>query len=304
MINEQEFFLKTAQKHIVMLEAEVKGVRRNKDIEHVHRMRVALRRLKSTLSDFKDVLRVREYEAVVVHVRKLLRALGSARDIDTKLECLRLLYAEEKAAPYRRGIVEIIDELAEDRGETQPKILKTLTRINQKQVFKAVLKLKPTLEDTGITLDEWSKSRVITRLDKLFSLEPFVRRAGCVKELHEMRIAAKNLRYTLENMEDLYGRRVRPFADSAMRVQRALGQVHNFDVWLGLIRILKDSSGRDVEFRKAVNFLLKEFTSRREISYSDFLLLWDVLKKKKAWARLGFFALDRVPTSRMLQRAS
>ncbi len=303
-MNEREFFLKTVERHIAAVEAEVKGVRRNKDVEHVHRMRVALRRLKSTLSDFKDVLTVREYEAAVVYVRKLLRALGSARDIDTKLECLRLLYAEDAAAPYRRGIIEIIDELAEDRGETQPKILKTITRMNQKQVFKAVLKLKPNLEDTGITLDEWAKSRVITRLDKLFSLEPFVRRPGCVKELHAMRIAAKNLRYNLENLEELYGRRVRPFAASAMRVQRALGQVHNFDVWLGLIRILKDSSGRDVEFRKAVNFLSKEFSSRRDVAYKDFLLLWDALKKKKAWARLGFFALDRVPTPRSLRRSS
>lgn len=302
MINEREFFLKTVQKHIAAAEAEVKGVRCNKDIECVHRMRVALRRLKSTLSDFKDVLTVREYEAAVVYVRKLLRALGSARDIDTKLECLRLLYAGDAAASFRRGIVEIMDELMEDRGETQPKILKTLTRIKQKQIFKAVLRLKPTLDDTGVTLDEWAKSRVITRLDKLFSLEPFMRRPGCVKELHDMRIAAKNLRYTLENLEDLYGRRVRPFSESAMRVQRALGQVHNFDVWLGLIRILKDSSGRDVEFRKAVNFLSKEFTSRREASYKDFLVLWDVLKKKKAWARLGFFALDRAPTLRTFRR--
>jgi CHAD domain-containing protein len=289
----RKFFSEMVETYIAAIEAEVRGVRAQKDIEPLHRMRVSLRRMKSFVSDFREVVPVRDYDAAVAHMRRLLRALGSARDVDTKLECLRVLYADDAARPFRVGIREIIEELEEDRGEMQPKIVKNLTRTSRRALFKSVRRLDPTLEDDGITLEDWGKNCVIDRLEKLFSLEPYMRRSACVKELHEMRIAAKNLRYTLESFEPVYGRRVRPFAESAMEVQRAIGAVHNFDVWLGLIRILKDSSGRDAHFCKAVNFLMKEFGARRETAYADLLERWAVLKKKKAWAHLSFFALDR-----------
>ncbi|NTV30281.1 MAG: CHAD domain-containing protein, partial [Candidatus Omnitrophica bacterium] len=259
----------------------------------LHRMRVALRRLKSALSDFRDVIPPKEYAPVILSINKLLRVLGQARDMDTKIAFLKALLEDPRAARYREGILEIIDELSEDRNEVQPKILKNLARLQQRKVLRSALRLKPALDETGITLDEWAKNRVLARLEKLFGLEPYVRKPACLKELHDMRIAAKNLRYSLENFRILYGRRVGPFALAASKVQRSLGELHNFDVWLGLMKILGDSSGREPSFRKAVTFLRKECEGRRAASYRDFVQLWSGLKRRKTWARLSFFALDR-----------
>ncbi|MBF0594088.1 MAG: CHAD domain-containing protein [Candidatus Omnitrophica bacterium] len=292
-MDECTLFNRLVERHIAAVEAEVKGVRQAKDIEHLHRMRVDLRRLKSTLSDFKETVSTREYQAAVLNIKRLLRSLGQARDIDTKISFLTELAAGPAGLKYREGLFEIIDELREDRGEIQPRIIKDLSRLHQHQVFKSIRRLKPSLEETGVTLDEWAKNNVLERLEKMFSLEPYVRKAACVKELHEMRIAAKNLRYTLENFECLYGTRLKPFVFAAMKVQRALGEMHNFDVWLGLIKIFKDSSARDVHFRRAVNFLYDECTRRRADSYESFLQVWSRLKKQKTWARLSYFTLDR-----------
>lgn len=292
-MDERALYTKLVEKHIAAVEAEVKGVRGARDIEHLHRMRVDLRRLKSTLADFKETVNAREYQASILKIRRLLRSLGQARDIDTKIAYLAGLAAEPAGLKYREGLFEIIDELREDRIEIQPRILKDLSRLHQQKVFKSIRRLKPSLEETGVTLDEWARNNVLARLEKMFSLEPYARKASCVKELHEMRIAAKNLRYTLENFECLYGNRVKPFIFAAMKVQRALGDMHNFDIWLGLVKIFKDSSGRDAHFRRAVNFLHAECTRRRALAYQEFLLIWSRLKKQKTWARLSFFALDR-----------
>lgn len=293
MMTEKELFQKLVQRHADVVAEQLNGVRGNKDIEPLHIMRVSLRRLKTTISDFKEFLSPREYEPELMTLTKLLRALGTARDVDTKIAFLKTLLEEPRAARYREGISEIIDEMTEDRHEMQPKILKNLARLSQRKVLKGLARLNPALEETGITLDEWAKNRVLARLEKLFSLEPYVRRPGCIKELHEMRIAAKNLRYTLENLQVLYGRKVKVFAMAAMKVQRTLGEVHNFDVWLTLIRNLEDSSGREPSFRRAVAFLKKECELRREQSYRDFVKVWTGLKRRKTWARLSFFALDR-----------
>ena len=109
-----------------------------------------------------------------------------------------------------------------------------------------------------------------------------------------MRIAAKNLRYTLENFQRLYGSgKFRSFGLSALKVQKALGEVHNYDVWQGLMAILKESSGRDWHFRRSVNFLSGECSQRRQKAYQDFVRLWAGFKRRKTWARLSFFTLDR-----------
>ncbi len=145
-----------------------------------------------------------------------------------------------------------------------------------------------------MTLDEFAKNRILARLEKMFSLEPYVRKPACSRELHRMRIAAKNLRYTLENFQRLYGSdKFRSFGLSALKVQKALGEVHNYDVWLGLMAILKESSGRDWHFRRSVNFLSAECVHRREKGYQAFLALWAGFKRRKTWARLSFFTLDR-----------
>jgi CHAD domain-containing protein len=293
MMDEQGLFLRLVRKHVSAVEAEARGVRKAKDIEPLHRMRVALRRLKSTLSDFRDLVSVREYGAAQANIKKLLRSLGQARDIDTKAAFLRELTADPATGKFQEGIREIIEELLEDRAEIQPRIEKNISRLNQKQVFRSITRLKPSLQETGMTLDEFAKNRILARLEKMFSLEPYVRKPTCMRELHEMRIAAKNLRYTLENFAALYRGRTRSYATSAMKVQRALGEVHNYDVWLGLLNILKESSGRDASFRRAVRFLTVECTRRREVAYREFLILWGRLKRRKTWARLSFFTLDR-----------
>ena len=292
-MDETVLFNRLVEKHIAAVEAEVKGVRLGRDIEHLHRMRVSLRRLKSTLSDHKETVSLREYQAAILNIKRLLRSLGQARDIDTKISFLMELAASPEGEKHREGLLEIIDELREDRSEIQPRIRKDLSRLHQHQVFRSIRRLKSSLEETGVSLDEWAKNNIRERLEKMFSLEPYVRKSACVKELHEMRIAAKNLRYTLENFEYLYGTTVKPFMFAAMKVQQTLGEVHNFDVWLGLIKIFKDSSSRDAHFRRAVNFLDDECTRRRLDAYQKFVVLWAKLKKQKTWARLSFFSLDR-----------
>ncbi|MBF0122725.1 MAG: CHAD domain-containing protein [Candidatus Omnitrophica bacterium] len=294
MMNEQTLFSSLIAKHIRAIESEVKGVRKNKDIEPLHQMRVSLRRLKGGLSDFKDVLPAREYELAIGNIQRLLRSLGQARDIDTKIAFLNDLLSSLAAQKHKAGILEIIDELREDRNEIQPRIQKNLARLQQKHILRSIMRLKPSLEEAGMTLDEFAKNRILARLEKMFSLEPYVRKPACSKELHKMRIAAKNLRYTLENFQRLYGsRKVRSFSLSALKVQKALGEVHNYDVWLGLMAILKESSGRDWHFRRAVNFLSSECGQRRLRAYQDFIKLWAGFKRRKTWARLSFFTLDR-----------
>jgi CHAD domain-containing protein len=291
MLDEKIFFSQVIQGHLTAALVEEKAVRLAKDdIEPLHRMRVALRRLKSVLSDLQDVMLRRELELSRTGVKALLGILGHARDMDTKIEFLKMLAAAPEAKPYASGIREIIDELSEDRAEVQPKIVKAFDRARREKVFRAIEKLHPDLEAADITLDEWAKNRIAVRLEKMLRWEPYVKKPRRDKELHQMRIAAKNLRYCLENFEALYGKTLTGYAKAAMQVQSSLGEVHNYDVWLGLLEILRASSARSNRFSEALRFLRRECEGRRAKAYTDFVELWQAQKKLKLWVKLDRFA--------------
>jgi CHAD domain-containing protein len=253
-------------------------------------MRVALRRLKSVLSDLKDVMSRRRLQVPIEGVKALLGILGHARDMDTKIEFLEALAVSPRAKAYAAGIREIMDELAEDRAEVQPKILKAFDRVRREQAFRLMERLHPDLEAADITLDEWAKNRITVRVEKMLRWEPYVKKSRREKELHQMRIAAKNLRYCLENLEPLYGKQLLSYAKAAMDVQAALGNVHNYDVWLGLLGILRASAGRSNRFSEALRFLRRECETSRAQAYADFLELWQAQKRARIWVKLDRFA--------------
>jgi len=82
---------------------------------------------------------------------------------------------------------------------------------------------------------------VLVRLDELRSFIPKALEPGQVEALHDMRIAAKRLRYVLEvTAEPCFG----PYAASAVKrareLQDLLGEIHDCDVQLPRVRALVD----------------------------------------------------------------
>jgi len=53
-----------------------------------------------------------------------------------------------------------------------------------------------------------------------------------VKTLHDMRIAAKRLRYAVELFQRCWGHSISTYARRAARMQTALGDLHDCDVWI------------------------------------------------------------------------
>jgi CHAD domain-containing protein len=72
---------------------------------------------------------------------------------------------------------------------------------------------------------------VATRLDELYSFDP----QGDPQALHDMRIAAKRLRYILELAGPALGKGASNGAREAKEIQTLLGELHDCDVMLGLI---------------------------------------------------------------------
>jgi CHAD domain-containing protein len=159
---------------------------------------------------------------------------------------------------------------------------------------------------------------VRVRLDEMCGFMPQAADPTEVVALHDMRIAAKRLRYILEITAPVFG----DYASTAVRltkdVQDLLGEIHDCDVQIPEVqafldelvaedaRALVDAAGdaQDLDpsaVRKAPHrndhaglvALLVHLRARRWLLYDRFLALWQEYERKGYRARLEYAVSER-----------
>jgi len=117
---------------------------------------------------------------------------------------------------------------------------------------------------------------VRTRLDELRAFAPVALQAPASKTQHDMRIAAKRLRYVLEIVGPCFGPEADAARDAARRLQSVLGEIHDCDL------MLPRAWG--------IESLRVRLRERRERLFGEFVDLWR--DSAPTWAALGR-SLDR-----------
>jgi hypothetical protein len=162
--------------------------------------------------------------------------------------------------------------------------------------------------DPAAPLADGAERIVRTRLDELFAFMP--RAADDPRALHDMRIAAKRLRYALEVTAGCFG----PYAAGAIKqvkaIQEVLGDIHDCDEHVPDVRALLEESiaaGAAVAgagpaalagapHRAAWAGLVAlevHLRGRRAARLADFLELWQRLERKAFRARLEYALSER-----------
>ena len=81
-----------------------------------------------------------------------------------------------------------------------------------------------------------------TRLEELYQFAPYISDPAKVDELHNMRIAAKRLRYTMEIFQPCFpGKDFSKLYDQVKSVQEQIGEIHDRDVRGPLLQDFLDS---------------------------------------------------------------
>lgn len=114
---------------------------------------------------------------------------------------------------------------------------------------------------------------VSVRLDELRGLAEAALSADASKAQHDMRIAAKRLRYVLEIFAPCLGGEAEIARGAAKRLQSVLGDLHDCDLML-----------TKVERIESVATILRQ---RRERLFQDFVELWQAEVSKGTWTALG-----------------
>lgn len=160
---------------------------------------------------------------------------------------------------------------------------------------------------------------VSTRLDELCGFVPAVLDPGAVRELHDMRIAAKRLRYVLEvTAGACFGPYARAAAKRAKELQDLLGEIHDCDVQLPRVEALalelRDADAAELRSRagdapdldpqlavrlphgdswRGLITLEIYLRARRDLLYERFTAFWRELERDGFRARLEYAVRER-----------
>ena len=86
------------------------------DIERLHDMRVATRRLRAALEVFEPCFEAETWAAALADVKELADVLGERRDRDVSIVALEE-FAVELPAPDRPGVASLVERLRRERRE-------------------------------------------------------------------------------------------------------------------------------------------------------------------------------------------
>jgi CHAD domain-containing protein len=130
-------------------------------------------------------------------------------------------------------------------------------------------------------LDDAAERIVGVRLDELCAFMPAAADPAQIQALHDMRIAAKRLRYVLELTAPLLGDYAATAAKRAKRLQSVLGDLHDCDVLLPRLR------------EAGLDSLATRVRVDRDELHRRFLELWRDLEREGFRARLEFAITER-----------
>jgi CHAD domain-containing protein len=155
------------------------------------------------------------------------------------------------------------------------------------------------LDPAGPLADQLARI-VQVRLDELCAFMPQARTDEVA--LHDMRIAAKRLRYILEVAHPLFGEYATRSVDLVKDLQELLGDIHDADVQVPEVRsVLDEVVARDAAAGEAAHrehyagllALVVELQVTRRQRFERFLEAWEDLERKGFRARLVYATHER-----------
>ncbi len=228
--------------------AHLPGTRLGEDIESLHQMRVATRRMRAGIDMFAGVLPVRAAR-LRTELGWLAGLLGAVRDLDIQLGRFDD-WTAKTPADQRGALDELAALLAGDRVKARRALLEALDSRRYERLESGLV---------GMLVQGPSARSIAGRAPAVTTMPALIgdrhraarkaasraRRTGSATDYHRLRIRCKRLRYALEFASGLYEGELKGFVRQLTRLQDALGSMQDAEVAssrLGVIALTEEGA--------------------------------------------------------------
>ena len=129
----------------------------------------------------------------------------------------------------------------------------------------------------------WNAQVILAvKIQEVYSWGEFIHDPDKIKELHNLRISIKRLRYSMEFFAINYGEEFEDFLKILADLQEQLGDIHDCDVvemvLTDYLQALSDQEDTETD-AIGINALLLRYREMRKAKYQAFLQQWDTLEE-------------------------
>jgi CHAD domain-containing protein len=215
-------------------------------------MRVATRRMRAAWRVFGDAYQPDRTRLFRRRLRELAALLGGVRDLDVLIEATEA-YGQAIGAPDLAGLGPLLGAWRSDRDMARVRLIVELDSKGHRRFVddyvdfvsspnRDVLPVETTLPHR---VRDTAASRIWTAYEHVRAYEAVLRWAD-VPTLHQLRIAAKRLRYTLEFVREPLGEDAGPLIARVVALQDHLGFMNDAEVAATMARTFLVEHGNEL----------------------------------------------------------
>ena len=228
--------------HLARMLDHEPGVRAGIESEAVHKMRVATRRQRAAWRIFGEAFSKGRTKRYRDGLRETARRLGAVRDLDVQLEAADAYRADLPVAE-QRGLEPLLAAWRQHRDDARVLLLRELDSGGFRRWLDDYIDFVRTegaaVRQVGAVqphrIRDTAPSRIWTAYEGVRGYESALRWAD-VETLHELRIAGKWLRYSMEFVREPLGRDIDPLIARVTALQDHLGLMNDADVTASMTR--------------------------------------------------------------------
>ena len=228
--------------HLARMLLREPGARAGGDPEDLHAMRVATRRMRAAWRVFGDAYRPRRVRRYIDELRGLAAALGRVRDLDVLIEGLDA-YVSDLPSAEATAIAPLCSAWRNERAQARRALAQILESDAYRRFVEDYVEFVRT-EGAGAArmtptqpqrVRDSAGSRIWSAYEQVRAYDAVLRWAD-IATLHQLRIAGKRLRYTIEFFREPLGPEGPLLIERVTALQDHLGLLHDADVAATLAR--------------------------------------------------------------------
>lgn len=269
-----------------MLQHEA-GSRTGENIEDVHDMRVAIRRMRSMIRLLTPYIKRKATRAHNRDLRRLGRVLGEVRDLDVMIEQLQN-YQTTLDADVQPVLQTVIDELNSRRSEAREALNDYFDKKSYHRFVKSFCDfltqpLPERRHKDGVIPYQVRHVLPMLIYDRLAAVRAYetILDQADTRTLHALRIEFKRLRYLLSLFQDVLGQQVGEVIEEIKTIQDHLGHLNDGVVARSRLEDVLDDKNAAIE-----GYLT--FLETQQVGLKDsFMVAWTRFNSRKVQQKLG-----------------